>query len=305
MPSGNGLPRYVEITQYHLHPTSCTVGPSGRRRRAGITFTTAANNENVVMGYTAGTVVTYTFKTVLPGGPAAGAVNVKVQGSVNLTVRKLAEAIQGVTDAANIEYGAGTQPHPDMSAYYTGNRFSIANVEPLVHVAGSGIMFFENTQDRTATAWPITFSSTTTRVLTAFSRIYAHRYTMTGNAAGPPADCVAGPYQTMMPMGFTRDFSGNLTYYDGSWMIVESVSSATMIVEADIYWSADEVTYTLLARGINLSRDVTTLGCQEYPISMLRVAPGAGLYVKMRSNVAPTSEWVDFKINRHTYPVGL
>ena len=305
MPSGNGLPRYVEITQYHLHPTSCTVGPSGSRRRAGITFTTAANNENVVMGYTAGTVVTYTFKTVLPGGPAAGAVNVKVQGSVNLTVRKLAEAIQGVTDAANIEYGAGTQPHPDMSAYYTGNRFSIANVEPLVHVAGSGIMFFENTQDRTATAWPITFSSTTTRVLTAFSRIYSHRYTMTGNAAGPPADCVAGPYQTMMPMGFTRDFSGNLTYYDGSWMLVESVSSATMIVEADIYWSADEVTYTLLARGINLSRDVTTLGCQEYPISMLRVAPGAGLYVKMRSNVAPTSEWVDFKINRHTYPVGL
>lgn len=310
MPMGNGVPRTtvdndLEIVENHLHPTSCTVGPSGRRRRAGITFTTAANNENVVVGYTAGTVVTYTFKTVLPGGPAAGAVNVKVQGTVDLTVRMLAQAIQGVTDAANIEYGAGTQPHPDISGYYTGNRFSIANVVPLVHLAGSSLMLFENVQDRTTTAYPFTFTSTTTKVLTAFSRIYAHRYTMTGNAAGPPADCVAGAYQTMMPIGFARDFSGNLTNYDSSWLVVEATSSASMIVEADLYYSPDEVTYTMVARGINLSRDTTTQGCQEYPVAMARAPAGAGMYVKMRSNVAATNEWADFKIQRHTYPVGI
>ena len=295
----------AEIAQEHMHPTSCTVGPSGRRRRAGISFTTAANLENVVVGYTAGTVITYTFMTVL-GAPGANNVHVKVQGSVDLSVRKLAQALQGVVDAANITYGAGVGAHPDVEAYYTGNRFSIANVVPLVHLpATPGIMFFEKTQDRTTTAFPFTLTSTTTRVLTAFTRIYAHRYTMTGNAAGPPADCVAGDYQTFMPMLFTRDFAGNLTWSDCSWFVVEAVSSASMIVEVDVYYSTDEVTYTIVSTGINLSRDTATLGCQEYPVSMARIPPGAGLYVKMRSNAAATNEWVDVKVQRHTYEVGL
>jgi hypothetical protein len=128
---------------------------------------------------------------------------------------------------------------------------------------------------------------------------------MTGNAAGPPADCVAGPYQTLCPMGFVTDFSGNLVYYDNSWAIVEATSSASMVVEVDFYYSPDEITYTMLSCGINLSRDVTTQGCQDYPVTMFRIPPGAGLYVKMRTNVASTSEWLDFKIQRHTYGVGV
>jgi hypothetical protein len=294
-----------EIILGDAQPTSCTVGPSGRRRRAGISFTTAANLENVVVGYTAGTVITYTFVAAL-GAPGANNVHVKVQASVDLSVRKLAQALQGVVDAANITYGAGVGAHPDVDAYYTGNRFSIANVVPLVHLpATPGIMFFEKVQDRTTTAWPFTLTSTTTRVLTPFTRTYAHRYTMTGNAAGPPADCVAGPYQTFMPIGFTRDFSGNLVWYRLSYFVVEAVSSNTMIIETDVYFSLDEVTYTMIGRGINLSRDTVTQGSQEYGVRLTRIPPGAGLYVTMRSNVAAVNEWVDVKVQRGTFPVGV
>ncbi len=290
----------AEITQNHHHPPLTYNGPSGRWRMSGLTFGSGAVGQNVVVG-TVALPVTYNIVAAL-GAPGPGVVEVLVQGSVDQTVRKMAQAIAGVTDAVNIRYGAGTQPHPDVYGQYTSQRFSIG---ASAHAAGSSIVFQEKIADQTDAGVPLTLTTTTVgSTLTVFTRTYTTRYLMTGNAAAL-GNRVAGAYQTMIPMGAVRDTGGNLVYYDPNIIVVEAIVSAGRIVECDLYYSGDEVTFTLLAAGIDLSRDTMTQGSQEYTFQCGRVPPGAGLYAKMRSDGTLITDWIDIKIQIHTYPLGV
>jgi len=289
-----------EIIQNHIHPPRSFDTPTGRYRMGAIHFLTAADGEIVTMGSAGG--IVYTFKTVL-GAPAAGNVHVKVQGTLDLTVRKLAQATRGVVDAANIAYGAGTQPNPAAWGYYTSQRFSLGTTPVIV---GSNILFYGIVPDQTDAMNPLTLTTTPGGVgtTTVFTRVYTTRYLLTGNAAAL-GDRVAGDYQMVIPMGAVISDAGAQVWYEPEILVAESVVSANRIIEVDTYWSTDEITFNLMGIGLDVSKDVATAGATQFYTKVQRVPPGGGVYVKMRSDGTDPADWIDFKMHSHYYPSGV
>ena len=289
-----------EIIQNHIHPPRSFDTPTGRYRMGAIHFLTAADGEIVTMGSAGG--IVYTFKTVL-GAPAAGNVHVKVQGTLDLTVRKLAQATRGVVDAANIAYGAGTQPNPAAWGYYTSQRFSLGTTPVIV---GSNILFYGIVPDQTDAMNPLTLTTTPGGVgtTTVFTRVYTTRYLLTGNAAAL-GDRVAGDYQMVIPMGAVISDAGAQVWYEPEILVAESVVSANRIIEVDTYWSTDEITFNLMGIGLDVSKDVATAGASQFYTKVQRVPPGGGVYVKMRSDGTDPADWIDFKMHSHYYPSGV
>jgi hypothetical protein len=288
-----------EITEDHCHPPRSFDTPTGRYRMGAIRFGSAAAGQNVVMGGAGG--ITYNFVAAL-GAPGAGICEVKVQGSTDLTVRKLAEATRGVVDAVNIAYGAGTQPNPSAWGYYTSQRFSLAATAV---AAGSNILFYGIVPDLTDLVNPLTLTTTTVgSTLTAFTRTYVTRYVLNGNAAAL-GNRVAGAMQMLIPMGAVIDDSGYPVYYDPAIVVAEATSSASMIVEMDTYWSTDEITFYLMGIGLDISRDSTSVGAIQFDTRLQRIPPGGGLYAKMRSDGTNVTDWVEIKVHSHYYPVGV
>lgn len=298
----------IEVIEHHMHPDFNVTVPNGSYRYGAITFNTAADGETVTIT-TGGVGYVYTFKNVL-GAPAANNVHVKVQGSVAATVAKLAQAVRGITDAANIAYGAGTQPNPGITAHYTGVRTSIGAV---MHPAsptltGPTVRFREKNQDRDEATYPIALADTTVHagiyLLTDFIRTYQTRYTMSGNAAAL-GNRVAGCFHCLVPPYTVVDINGRSVKYDASVIIVEAISATNLLTECDLYNSIDEITYNYMSMGQELSRETLAAGSQEYHTRVVRVPEGYGLYCKMRSNGNAITDWVDIKIQLHTYPYGL
>jgi len=289
-----------EIIQNHIHPPRSFDTPTGRYRMGAIHFLTAADGEIVTMGSAGG--IVYTFKTVL-GAPAAGNVHVKVQGTLDLTVRKLAQATRGVVDAANIAYGAGTQPNPAAWGYYTSQRFSLGSTAVVV---GSNIVFYGIVPDLTDAGTPLTLTTTPGGVgtTTVFTRVYSTRYLLTGNAAAL-GNRVAGAYQMVIPMGAVISDAGAQVWYEPEILVAESVVSANRIIEVDTYWSTDEITFNLMGIGLDVSKDVATAGASQFYTKVQRVPPGGGVYVKMRSDGTNPADWIDFKMHSHYYPSGV
>jgi hypothetical protein len=289
----------AEITEDHCHPPRSFDTPTGRYRMGAIRFGSAAAGQNVVMGGAGG--ITYNFVAAL-GAPGAGICEVKVQGSTDLTVRKLAQATRGVVDAANIAYGAGTQPNPSAWGYYTSQRFSLAATAVL---AGSNIVFYGIVPDLTDALNPLTLTTTTVgSTLTAFVRTYVTRYVLNGNAAAL-GNRVAGDMQMLIPMGAVINDSGSLVYYDPAVIVAEATNSASMIVEMDLYWSTDEITFNLMGIGLDISKDSTSAGALQFATQVQRIPPGGGLYTKMRSDGNAVTDWVEIKAHSHYYPLGV
>jgi len=293
----------AEITEDHVHPVFATIVPSGCRRRGAIhSITAVANGDTITVGTGGG--IIYTFETVLTAA-GAGAVHVKLQGTIPDTLKMFAKATRGDTDAVNISYGAGTQPNPSVYGYFTSLRFSIGtNVYPATIPATFNHLFFRESplvKDRTDAAFALTLAKSAgiTGTVIAFIRTYSCRYIMDGNAAAL-GDRVAGQMQMVVPM-----FGYGGVYFDPDTIVVEATSNTSMIVEADLYYSTDEAAFTLLIEGVNLSRETAANGSQQYHAPSVRAPPNAGLYVKMRSNVAGAAENQDFKVQLHTYPLGV
>jgi hypothetical protein len=297
----------VEVVEQHGHPIFNVTVPNGSFRYGAITFASAADTETVTLT-SGGVGYVYTFKTTL-GSPAANNVHVKVQGSVAETVAMLAKAVRGVTDIVNIAYGTGTQPNPGFIGHYTGIRTSIGSaMHPASATTGPTIRLRDRYQDRDDATYPLTIADTTTQSgvwkQTQMIRTYSFRYTMTGNAAAL-GNRIAGCYHCIVPPYTVVDISGNYVKYDPSQFVVESISSNSMIVECDIYYSIDESSYTYVGMGLELSRDTASAGSQEYVTRLPRVTEGYGIYCKMRSNGNSTSDWIDCKVQIHTYNYGL
>jgi len=297
-----------QISNYSLNPSQTAIVPRGTYRRASLTMAgNPVNTNTLVIGYT-GSTVTYTFVTVL-GAPAAGNVEILLQSTAKLACQKLNNAINGVTDAPNIAYGTGTKPHPDCRSGFTVIRFALGTTQIVANANGSLYLRFK-VGDRTATAFPSTLTvGGGWATVNNFTRIFSQRYVMNGNAATgtPPNDCVAGDFQVFQPMGWVQDDAGNYVYYSVDDVIVEASSMAvTIVIEADIYYSTDEVTFVKIVDGLNISFNVTTgAGCQQFMSRGLRIPPGAGLYIKVRSTDTSSASTVDLKVQFHRYPVGV
>lgn len=298
----------IEVIQKHLHPDFNVTVPNGSYRYGAITFNSAANGETVTIT-TGGVGYVYTFVNAL-GAPAANNVEVKVQGTVALTAAKLAQAVRGITDVDNIAYGAGTQPNPGITAHYTGVRTSIGAI---MHPAsptltGPTVRFRERYQDHDETTYPISLADTTAHagiyLLTDFIRTYQTRYTMSGNAAAL-GNRIAGCYHCLIPPYTVVDVSGRFVKYDSSVLVVEAISATNLLTECDLYNSIDEISFNYMSMGQELSREPLAAGSQEYHTRVPRVAEGYGLYCKMRSNGNAITDWVDIKIQIHTYPYGI
>lgn len=289
----------ADIAETHDHPPLTQILPQGKYRRGAILFGSAANGQEVVMGYNSN-LITYTFETTL-GSPAANNVQVKVQGTIDLTIRKLVQAIQGVTDAANIAYGTGTQPNPDIQGAYTSQQIAIGTT---ILAAGSTLYIKFKVGDRSETSFPVTLTTTTVgSTLVAFTRVFSSRYSVPGGGADIN-DHVAGALQTLVPMQWVYDNSGNLVLYDSNIMIVEGASSGTTVYECDLYYSTDEINFVLFQAGLNLSFAGTNAGSQQYLSHGQRIPAGAGLYIKVRGSNNAT-ETIDLKVQYHQYPLGV
>lgn len=220
---------------------------------------------------------------------------------MDLTVRKLAEAVRGVTDAVNIAYGAGTQPNPDIMGAYTSQSIAIGAT---ILAAGSTLYLKFKVGDRTVTAFPTTFTTTTIgSTLVNFTRVFSGRYSIPAGGADIN-DHIAGVIQTLVPLNWVHDVSGNLVYYDPSVQVVEGVSNTASVYEADLLESADEVTFTVRVQGLNLSYNAATSGSQQYNYRHIRIAPGSGLYIRIRET-ANGVETIDLKVQLHQYPYGV
>ena len=289
----------VRITEDHHHPPRSFDIPTGRYRMGAIHFGSAAAGQNVIMGGAGG--ITYNFVAAL-GAPGAGVCEVKVQGSMDSTVRKLAQATRGVVDAVNIAYGAGTQPNPSAWGYYTSQRVSVGSTQV---VAGSNMIFYGIVPDLTDALNPLTLSTTTVgSTLTVFTRFYVTRYVLNGNAAAL-GNRVAGDMQMVIPVGSVINDSGIPVWYDPATFVMEATNTASMVVEVDTYWSLDELTFTLMGMGLDVSRDVVAVGAQQFRTEVQRAPPGAGIFVKLRSDGNNVADWVDFKLHCHYYSAGV
>lgn len=283
----------------HLHPIETATAPDMVSRRASITFTNIGNGNNVVLG-----TVTYTFVTTL-GSPTANNAQVLIQGTLRGTVQKLAEATRGIQDEVNIAYGIGTDPNPTCTAYWTSQRFSIGDAT----VASGESLFVLERAENVTTA--LTFTSTATAIINAFTRTSYLRYVMSGNTSGAGGiNSVRGPLHTLLPIGsmVIGGQGGPLdpeTTYD-CHLLTLCRQSDTSEKELDLYISNDEETFSRISRSTPVGANSTTES-QHVHIQMRqsRVPAGYGLYISMGSNGTSASSYCDLKFTYHLYPVTL
>jgi hypothetical protein len=296
------------VIKHHVHPDLSETTPNGRLRVGAITFGAASSNtQTLTLGKAGGASRIYTFKDVLGAAPAAGNVSILTQSTAILTAQVLQAAIAGSSVPGIILYSAGEGAHPDFVAAYTHIRVSIGAVLHPATGVGPTLVFIAKFGDSAAVC---TLSDTLTHggiyLLTAITRIYSQRYTMTGNAAAL-IDRIAGAYQCVVPMNSVwHPTELVLVPYDVGKVVVEATSTAdATIIECDGYCSADEVTFTPLFYGLELSREEATKGCQAFLVSTDRVPQGSGFYVRMRSNGTNVADYVEFKVQYHLYPSDL
>jgi len=294
----DGLNMRTGILLNHWHPVETATAPDMASRRASITFTSIAGGNNVVLG-----TVTYTFVAVL-GSPATNNVQVLIQGTLRATVQKLAAAITGVQDAANIAYGTGTAPHPTCTAYWTSQRFSVgdAAVAP-----GESLFLLEKMEDLTTA---LTLTSTATAAINAFIRAAYMRYILSGNVTGAGgANSVRGPLQALLPIGSVTigGQEGQLVpaTYD-CHLITLCRQSDTSEKELDLYISNDEQNFIRICRSTPVGASSTSES-QHVHIEMRqsRVPTGYGLYIRMGSNGTSATAYCDLKFTYHLYPANL
>ena len=151
-------PAEVQEIEHHIHPISTRTIPNGERRYGAVLVTGISGTQNVVIGAT-----TYTFVNTL-GTPAANNVQVKIQGALTDSVKKLASATQGITDATNIAYGGGTAfSNAAAIGWWTANRISIGATQV---AAGQKIYIRGVVSDTTAA---ITLTTTASASATAMT----------------------------------------------------------------------------------------------------------------------------------------
>ncbi len=282
----------------HLHPVETASAPDMASRRASITFTGISAGNNMVLGN-----VTYAFITAL-GNPAANTVQVLIQSNLSNTVRKLAEAIRGVQDAANIAYGSGTNPHPTCTGYWTKQRFSIGDTSV---APGENLFLLEKLEDVNTA---LTLTSTAVSTINAFIRMPHLRYVLTGNATGAGgANSVRGPLHTILPIGSVviggQDNPLIPVPYD-CHLVTICRQSDTTEKELDFYISNDEQTFTRISRSSPIGSD-SSAEAQHVQIAMRqsRVPAGYGLYIRMGSNGTSATAYCDLKFTYHLYPAVL
>jgi hypothetical protein len=293
------LSRLNRIELGHAHPVEQASAPDFAARRAAITFSVIANNNNMVLG-----AVTYTFLTTL-GSPGANVVHVKIQGTLTDTVKKLAEATRGVVDAANITYGTGTSPHPTCIGFWTSQRFAIGatNVP-----AGQSLFLLERAED-VITAITLTSTATTTN-LTAFTRAGFLRYILNGNAAGAGGvNSIRSAMHTILPIGSVL-LGGlaaplGLVAFDVHGISLTDQSSSDE-KEVDLYFSSDEVTFTRLSRSNSVGTSTTSAATHvNFIVKGMRIPKGNGLYCKIGSAGTSAAATVDLKFTYHMYSIEL
>jgi hypothetical protein len=282
----------------HLHPIETASAPDMISRRASITFSGIANGNNVVIG-----TVTYTFVTAL-GIPAANNVQVLIQDTLRNAVKNLAKAIRGVNDETNIAYGAGTNPNPTCTAYWTSQRFSIGST---TIDAGESLFVLERAENATTA---IALTSTATASINEFIRMSFLRYILSGNVSGSGGvNSVRGPLHTVLPINSVIiGGQGGLLYpatYD-CHLITLCRQSDTSEKELDFYISNDEETFTRISRstpvGSNTSAESLHIHIQ---MRQARVPSGYGLYVCMGSDGTSSTAYCDLKFTYHLYPTAL
>ena len=282
----------------HLHPIETATAPDLISRRASITFTNITAGNNVVLGP-----VTYTLVTSL-GSPATNNVQVRIQGNLRQTVQKLAEAIRGIQDIVNIAYGAGTNPNPAATAYWTSRIFSIGDV---TITAGESLFLLEKAENATAA---LTFTSTATATINAFTRSSYLRYVLSGNAAGAGGvNSIRGPLHTLLPIGsVVIGGQGGLLYptaYD-CHLTTLCRQSDTTEKELDLYISNDEVTFTRISRSTPIGAENANAGLHVHiQMRQSRVPAGYGLYISMGSDGTSSTAYCDLKFTYHLYPAAL
>jgi len=276
----------------HLHPIETATAPDMVSRRGAITFTSINSGNNVVLGS-----VTYTFVTSL-GSPTANNVQVLIQDTLRNTVKKLAGAIRGVQDVANISYGPGTVPNPISTGYWTSQIFSIGEV---TIPSGESLFLLERAENATT---PLTLTSTATATINAFARASYLRYALSGNPTG-----VRGHLHTLLPIGsVVIGGQGGLLYpttYD-CHLITLCRQSDTSEKELDLYISNDEVNFTRISRSTPIGDDTSNAGLHTHiQMRQGRVPSGYGLYIRMGSDGSSANAYCDLKFTYHLYPVNL
>lgn len=293
---------FEAIMANHLHPTETAKAPDWISRRAAANFLNLADiadGENIVLG-----AVTYTFVTAL-GSPAANNVQILIQPTLRATVQRMAAAMRGETDAANIAYGTSTNPHPTIVGYWTSMRFAILTTQ----VAAGENLFLLEKQEDINTAAP-TFTSTTAGTLVQFVRDIKSQYVFTGNHASDLNLSISGPYQCILPIGSVRlggqSSPGALVAYDPHVVTMTGQSTASE-KEVDVYYSFDEVTFTRTSRSIPFSSG--TIGAGAVHVQSMvkgrRIPAGAGLYIKCRMAGTGATATGDFTVSYHLYPESL
>ncbi|WP_040197170.1 hypothetical protein [Candidatus Soleaferrea massiliensis] len=294
----NTLYTRTGILLNHLHPVETATAPDMASRRASITFTNISAGNNVILGP-----VTYTFVTSL-GSPSTNNVQVLIQGTLRNTVKKLADAIRGVQDEANIAYGTGTDTNPASMAYWTSQRFSIGDI---AIAPGESLFLLEKAEDANTA---LTLTSTAASVINAFTRAAYLRYVMSGNVSGAGgANSIRGPLQTILPVGSVPiDGQSGLLVpvaYD-CHLITLCRQSDTSEKELDLYISNDEQNFTRISRSTPIGADSTT-EAQHVHIQMRqsRVPIGYGLFIRLGSNGTSATAYCDLKFTYHLYPPNL
>jgi len=294
----NTLYQRTGVLLNHWHPVETATAPDMASRRAAITFSNIADGNNLVLGP-----VTYTFVTALDS-PADNNVQVLIQENLRNTVKKLAEAIRGVQDDANIAYGTGTDPHPSCTAYWTSQRFSVGDTTV---APGESLFLLEKAEDVTTA---LTLTSTAAASIIAFTRAPHVRYILSGNVSGAGGtNSVRGPLHTILPIGSVviGGQGGTLspTRYD-CHLITLCRQSDTSEKELDLYISNDEQNFTRICRSTPIGTD-SSAEAQHVQIEMrqARVPTGYGLYIRMGSNGTSSTAYCDLKFTYHLYPADL
>lgn len=282
----------------HLHPVETASAPDMASRRASITFTSISAGNSMVLDN-----VIFVFVTTL-GSPAANTVHVLIQDNLSSTVKKLAEAIRGVQDTANIAYGSGTNPHPTCTGYWTKQRFSIGDISV---APGESLFLLEKSEDTNTT---LTLTSTAASTINAFIRMPHLRYVMSGNTTGSGgANSVRGPFHTILPVGSIiiggQDDPLIPVPYD-CHLVTICRQSDTSEKELDFYISNDEENFTRISRSTPLGAD-SSAEAQHAQIAMRqsRIPAGYGLYIRIGSNGTSATAYCDLKFTYHLYPINL
>jgi len=293
--TGNNLYMRTGILLNHLHPIETATAPDLISRRASITFTSIAPGNNVILG-----TVTYTFVTSL-GSPTTNNVQVRIQDTIRNTVKKVAEAIRGLQDVANIAYGSGTAQNPSCTAYWTRQRFSIGDI---TIASGESLFILEKAEDVNT---PLILTSTATATINAFTRAAFVRYVMSGNVSGAGGvNSIRGPMNTVLPIGSVAVGGQGGLLFPGTYdchLLTLCRQSDTSEKEIDLYVSNDEETFTRISRSTPVGANSAT-EAQHVHIQMRqnRVPAGYGLYIRMGSTGTSATAYCDLKFTYHLYP---